>query len=505
MKLVKYLLPFLVAAGFTATSAYAQTLGQETLFDRRLNNRDDQPVREFVESKENIDVKTKSNNLEISGDVRFEWRSIQEKGKVFYYDDFCPALGEEPSSLHRNYRALRGGEHIAPGLLPLSTNDFDVEFNLKLKYTFKKAWAYAQLAFDNAAGIGPSADCNGNYTVFNREGSEVLGKLKSDMRRDLKGSGFGAAISLKRAFMGYNIWADGKHRLDIELGRRKLNDVFESEIEFTNRFDGVLLKFASAIDEVTDWYWNTGAFVIDERVNHFGWVTEVGLVNIYDTGLELRYSFIDWTKRGTNRCFIRDPIGTQFQNSQWSFDYRIKPTLAKDYELSLDFYGGFLVNHAAKRKKFTKGKKENLGWYAGVFIGQVDKEGDWSCDIEYIAVQAQAVPDSDVGSIGRGNVFDNHLFDMVDSRPYPSSSSEDESSSSPSSSPSCPSSSDGRVLAIFPRQGNANFIGWRFEFLYALTDNLSIDVIYEFSNELNRSIGGPHHYNAFEIESIYAF
>lgn len=492
MKLVKYLMPLLGVAGLIAASVDAQIIGQETVFDRRLNNRDDQPVREFVESKENIDVKTKSNNLEISGDVRFEWQSIQEKGDVFYFESFCDP--DDESSIHKTYRGFRGGSHILPSGIPLSTNDFDVEFNLKLKYTFKKAWCYAQLTFDNPAGIGASQTCAGTYTVFNREGSDVIKLFNKDTRRDLKGSGSGFAINLKRAFMGYNIWADGKHRLDIEVGRRKLDDVFESEIEFSNRFDGGLLKFASAIDEVTDWYWNTGVFVIDENVNHFGWVTEIGLVNILDSGLEIRYSFIDWKKNGRNRCHKVDPIGTQFQNSQWSFDYRIRPTIYGDYELPLDFYGAFLVNHAARREIFTKGKKENLGWYGGVFIGQVDKEGDWSLDIEYIAIQAQAVPDSDVGSIARGNILNNNLFDIVDPTSYYPELS------------TCPSdSSSGKILGLFPRQGNANFYGWRFEFLYAITDNLSLDITYQFSNALNRDIGGRHYYSNFEIESIYAF
>src|SRR5215207_3660161 len=83
MKLLKYLVPFLIV-GFSAARIYAQSAGQETAFSRELNTRDDQPLREFVESKENIDVKDKAKNLEISGDVRFEWRRIQEKGIVLF-------------------------------------------------------------------------------------------------------------------------------------------------------------------------------------------------------------------------------------------------------------------------------------------------------------------------------------------------------------------------------------------------------------------------------------
>ncbi len=281
------------------------------------------------------------------------------------------------------------------------------------------------------------------------------------------------------------------------MGRRKLDDIFESEIEFSNRFDGILLKYATALGDFSDFYWNVGTFVIDEHVNHFGYATEFGFLDIYDTGLDLRYSFIDWTKRGRNRCFIRHPIGASFQVSQISFSYTINPTFGCDKKMPIEFYGGFLVNHAAKSTLFTHHKKKNLGWYAGVYIGNVDKKGDWALDLEYIAVQAQAVSDYDVGSIGRGNILDELLTDIFDETfPY---TNEEISFEDPYSVPSS------YIVGYFPRRGNANFQGWRAEFLYAITDNLSLDMIYEFSKEEDRRIGGKHRYSDFEVEIVYAF
>ncbi len=503
MKFAKYLIPFLTLTGFTAASAYAQVVGQETVFGRQLNTRDDQPLLEFVESKENIDVKEKASNLEISGDVRFEWRSIQEKGIALFVNPYSESesASTSPNSLpysnfHEVYRGLRGGHHVDRTGLPISTNDFDVEFNFKLKYNFQRAWAFAHLQFDNPAGIRGRNECFGTYAIFNKRGTKVEELADRDSRFALKGSGDGVFLNLKRAYIGYNIWADGKHRLDIEVGRRKLDDIFDSEIEFTARFDGILLKYASAIEDVFDWYVDAGAFVIDERVNHFGWVAEIGLIDIYETGLDIRYNIIDWEKRGRNRCFIHNPLGAKFLNSQVTLTYIIHPEFLGEKK-DIEFYGGFLVNHAAKRTTFTHGKKKNLGWYAGVYIGNVHKKGDWSIDMEYIGVQAQAVAEYDVGSIGRGNILDENLLDIIDES-FPGYSS----NSQPSSLPSIPSSC---IIGYFPRRGNTNFVGWRFEGLYAITDNLSIDVIYEFSNEEDKRIGGPHHYQDFEIEVVYAF
>ncbi len=269
--------------------------------------------------------------------------------------------------------------------------------------------------------------------------------------------------------------ADGKHRLDIEVGRRKLDDIFISEIEFSSRFDGILLKYATSIDEVADFYWNLGTFVIDERVNHIGWATEFGIMDIYDTPLTIRYSFIDWKKPGINRCFERNPPGLAFKNSQISFDYVVDSDLFGK-TIPFDYYGGFLINHAARKHRVSP-KKKNLGWYAGLYIGDVQKEADWAVDIEYILVQAQAVSDFDVGSIGRGNLLDQGLYDKVQIN------------------------SGSEYLLC----GNANFKGWRLEYLYAITDNLTIDCTYEMSTQEERRIGGPHRYSSFEIETIYAF
>ncbi len=496
MKYVSYLFLFLVVFLVGVIPSIHAQVGQETGFNRVLNTRDDQAVREFVQSKENIDVKEKSRNLEISGDVRFEWRSIQEKSVVLFTD--CSSGGGNlpddcSSDFHQNYRALRGGEHIDMRGLPISTNDFDVEFNLKVKYSFKRAWAVAHLQFDNPAGIRGRNDCEGTFTVFNREGSSVEEYIPRDSRRALKGSGEGMFITLKRAYMGYNVLGDGKQRIDIELGRRKLDDVFDSEIQFTNRFDGILFKYATSVEKIADFYWNTAAFVIDERVNHFGYVTELGLLDLYKTGFDVKYSFINWKKNGKNRCFIRNPLGTDFMNSQITLAYTFSPTINGKNDIPVEFYGGFLVNHAAKKTRFTKGMRKNLGWYGGVYIGNVDKEGDWSIDIEYVGVQAQAVPENDVGSIGRGNIYDENLLDILRGSCYGHSSR---------SLYSCPSSYE---IGYLPRRGNTNFVGWKFEFLYALTDNLSIDVAYEFSVEEDARIGGPHRYRDFEIEAIYAF
>ena len=260
-----------------------------------------------------------------------------------------------------------------------------------------------------------------------------------------------------------------------------------------------MLKYSSTWECFADWYINLGGFVIDERSNHFGWVTELGLLDIIDCGLDVKYSFIDWKKNGKNSFGKHNPIGQKFRNSQITMIYHFDPEMLCCHPMKL--YGAFLYNHAAKKFKTgcdwhchggdskdpepqgdekehgshgshgsddcDKHDKKASAWYVGLRIGEVVECGDWAFDLQYQYVQAQAVPDGDVNGIGRGNVQDERL------------------------------TSHGR--------GNANYKGWRAEFLYGITDNLSVDTTFETSREINREIGGKHHYSKFQMEAIYAF
>ena len=96
------------------------------------------------------------------------------------------------------------------------------------------------------------------------------------------------------------------------------------------------------------------------------------------------------------------------------------------------------------------------------------KEGDWALEIQYQVVQAQAMPDDDAGGICRGNILDESF-------------------------------------TTCSRRGNTNYKGWKFEGLYAFTDNLTLDTIIEWSKAEDSRIGGTHTYSKFEMEAIYAF
>ncbi|GAB4226396.1 MAG: hypothetical protein Tsb0021_02340 [Chlamydiales bacterium] len=441
MKLLKYLMPaVLLTTCILSLSAEAPPRGVR----REVRERDYQAVQEFVNSKRTIPLEQKDCNLTISGDVRFDWASVVERVDGF------KLRGKNGLARQNPQTGLVVISDDPDAGFPFSTNEFDIVFNLYLDYVCDRSWAVAWLQFDNFAGI------------------EFGIRPCSQDPEGMFGSGTCDHICLRKAYIGYNLCADGCTRFDIELGRRPLYNVFDSRVQFQNRFDGILFRYAHNFGCWGDLYWNTGLFVVDERVNHYAYVTEMGLLNPCDYGFDIKYSFIDWRSwltQGRNRCLTNDPIGADFRVSQITLHYN---TVTEYLCQPLKLYGAFLINHDAKGIPLTLGKKENLAWYAGILIGEVCRAGDWAFDVNYQYVEAQAIPSSDVSGIGdRANVL-RQTF-----------------------------TSDGR--------GFTNYKGWHFEALYALTDNLSIDAILEFLTQIDRNIGGSHSYSKFEIEAIYAF
>lgn len=443
MRLPRYVFPIAFAAcGLMTSAVFADCCDLED-FNDELDERDFQAVTEYINTKRSIELQEKACNLAISGDIRTEWSHITEK---------------------LNGQKLRGGRVPRCGSGFVSPNDFDIDVNLYFDYKCERAWGVAHIEFDNPAGVQEHDKiCGLRPLIFDR-----CGIIDPDA---CFGSGRCDSICLRKAYMGYNICADGVSRFDIEVGRRRLYDVFDSRIQFLARFDGLVFRYATQW-ECTDIYWNIGAFVVDERTNHYAYITELGALNILDSGFDFKYSYVDWDTNRLNRCGIRHPFGWKFKNSQWTAAYHFDPEFIN---MSAKIYGAFIWNHAAEARILTRNKRLDKAWYIGFLIGEVAKEGDWSLDFNYQYCEAQAVADCDLSGIGRGNFF-KESFNMQ--------------------------GSDGDPLNA---RGDANYKGFRIEGLYALTDNLSIDAQFQYSQPVDKTIGGNLNYSKFKIEAIYAF
>ncbi|MCB1115675.1 MAG: hypothetical protein KDK71_04315, partial [Chlamydiia bacterium] len=317
---------------------------------------------------------------------------------------------------------------------------WDVEVNLLLDYKTERTWATTKLKFDNDAGtVGGT---------FNK-------------------------LSVDRAFLGGRIISADTYNMDLEFGRRLLNYTFDSKIMFGSYMDGILYKYDQAYDSVGDFYFHGGPFLVNETLDHYAYVGEFGLLNIGQTGLYSKLSSVYWDTKHTsnktqNRAFRFLPI-------QWLWGYKFKP-----FGKVTTFYGAALYNPRAHGTTVSYGKRKAWAWYAGMSVGELRKQWDWSFNVNYQWVQLQAVPDFDGAGIGRGNIAKTGLYSEK-------------------------TKGEGKALTAGQGVGAGNYKGFAVEVQYLLTRNITVFQAWRQSVNQDPSIKPTFSYKQYEIELIYGF
>lgn len=438
--------------GLGVAHLYGNEPEGKTIFQQEIEENDEDALLDFINGKRYIPLAGKSENLTISGEVHFEWNYQKERlmGKdlrVYTFREFEEWTDEIFEPRDR---------------IMIGHNDFDVQLDFFMDWKGEHTWARSHLRYDNSAGVSD----NGLDELIDPEGYHGSGSVDN--------------LALREAYMGYEIFNCRDNRMTVELGRRgQLYKVFYSEIAYSSRLDGIILKFASknGANLVEDWYITGAAFVVDERCNHFAWATEFGLNNILDSGVDFKYSYVDWHKRGKNRYFVKNPLGFRFKVSQWSLFYEFSPNWLGGYPIALS--GGFLMNHipakyvyinTAGPVNYTPLKKkignQNLGGFVNIQFNEIEHEGDWYASALVGFCQAQAIPDNDVRNIGTGNFLHESM-------------------------------------TAFGR-GNTNWKGYCLRAGYAMTDNWVIETQYNHSWNI-KNIAGTRSYMRYTMESIYSF
>ncbi len=393
--------------------AYANTLETEN----DLEETDIQALREWIYSKRQVTIGEKGGALSISGEVRAEFQMTNEKRAGI------------------KQRGLGGATD-------LSARTYDVEVNLMMDYRTDRTWASLKLEFDNDAG------------VF----SGTLNKIK-----------------LERAFIGMRLRDTGIYTIDAVIGRNSMSAFFDSKVEFGNFFDGLLLKYDHNFEKIGDFYFHPAVFIIDEKKDHYGYVMELGMLDIADIGIYTKYSLIDWDTKEYRK--MKDNRRFDFLVSQVILGYKCIP---KTFKKPTTLYLGGLYNHKAQKLKITDHKKANMAGYIGVSMGELKKKGDWAFDGNYQAVAAQAIPDFDNAGIGLGNANKSGLYRTnVDGT--------------------------GNFTDRATAAGNNNYRGFSLTFQYLVTNNINIFQQWQESMTLDHDIGPFRRYKQYEIEFIYLF
>lgn len=400
---------------------------------RDSDSKDMDALRRWIQDKRLVTMREIGGDLSLSGEVRTEFQATSE---------------EKNGEQQRNRMATSKPMYA-----------WDVEFNLMLDYRAERSWAAVKLEYDNDMG---------------------------------QRSGRTDKIRLEKAYLGGRLIAGDTFTWDAEIGRRHLINVFDSKIEFGSLYDGLLFRFSKAFPTLGDWYANLGAFIVNDKTNHYGFVGEIGALRIANVGLNMKYSLIDWSKPGGEAEPGNTAAQTQLTNLRYRFlvsqfltSYQFYPQWF--YKKLIKFYAAGLINHLALKNPLAtvgvEGQpfgKQNVGWYAGVSLGTVKKMFDWALDLNFQWVQAQAVPSYDQNGIGRGNTGDAGLYTIKN---------------------------DGTLGATTKATatGNGNYYGISCDGLYAFTDNLTINPNLQMSWTLDRELGPNLIYKQFEVEFIYAF
>ncbi len=408
----------LAASLITATSLCASTIEDSDDIDQKDIN----ALREWINYKRQVTVKELGGALSLAGEVRTELQSTAE-----------------------TVNGVRQRGHGAPPLndgKAFPTNGFDVEVNIMLDYRTEKSWSAIKLEFDNEAGIF----------------SGTLNRIK-----------------LEKAYWGVRLVDTDQITFDIELGRRRMSTILDSKLEFNSFFDGAYFKYDESFISLGDFYLHAGAFLINENKNQFGYVGEIGMLNIGRTGFYSKYSLIDWDTKHFEKQVNKERF--DFIVSQLLLGYRWYPA---NFQKIIILYAAGLYNHAARKHAITNHKRANWGAYIGFSVGELKKKGDWAFDANYQVLAAQCVPDFDASGIGLGNSADTGFYTTG-------------------------KKGGGTPNTRKTAGGNVNYRGFQLTLDWLLTNQLDLQQSWQQAITLDDSIGPFRRYKQYEMEFIYGF
>ena len=133
--------------------------------------------------------------------------------------------------------------------------------------------------------------------------------------------------------------------------------VFESKLEFSSLYDGILVRISKTFESIGNFYLNGGPFLINDLDSHYGYVAELGAMRIANLGLNLKYSIIDWRKHYPGEV---KNLRYNFLVSQFLVSYICNPIWASGKLVKV--YAMGVVNHLAEGVAVTAYPRANWGY-----------------------------------------------------------------------------------------------------------------------------------------------
>lgn len=196
-------------------------------------------------------------------------------------------------------------------------------------------------------------------------------------------------ICLDKAFLGHTFLRGEKSSIGLELGRNKMDSMFDSKLQFNSYFNGFHFIYSYSQPELFEMTLHGGPHIIHSDKNHYGWIGEVIFNKIAQSPFTVKYSFTDWNPQKLESVYysIDDPIYT-FNTSQLTVSYDMGPAI---------IYAAYLLNH--------REKDHNEGYYFGCTMGKIQRKGDISVDVNFQSCDWLAVCPMDVKGFKKGMQF----------------------------------------------------------------------------------------------------
>ena len=182
-------------------------------------------------------------------------------------------------------------------------------------------------------------------------------------------------IDMERLLFGYTVLDQSPYSAFLEIGREKLDSLFDSKVQYVSYFNGFHESFS--LGNLTI---HSAQSVIDSSESTYSLILEAIYQDLFDVPLTVSYGITDWL------------MEEDFLISQITAKYKIGDVLKKKTSL----YGALLSNHKGKCHQ------DHQGFYCGICWGEVKKANDWLLDVNYQYTGEECVPDFDYNGIGNG-------------------------------------------------------------------------------------------------------
>lgn len=240
------------------------------------------------------------------------------------------------------------------------------EFNGEVKIKSISSW---EDDFDH------TLSCQGIFGfLYDTENTWAHTKVKLSMPLEMTNDNR-VKLDLDQMMVGFVPLDLSSHKIFTELGRDKLDAMFDSKIQFKNHFNGIHVGYKYSTDFAT-FRLHGGPNIIDNQDNLYGFIAEATIDDLLIEGSSVKYCAFDWLQSSRYTC--------QYFISQILYKQKLNPGVLA--------YMGFLCNHRAREK--------SKGIYFGCTFEDVIDNLD--VDVNYQHVQDLCVPDCDRAGIGTG-------------------------------------------------------------------------------------------------------